>query len=180
MLVPKLDPSTGEYTYDSGKYLPIAAVGLGINHHCVATSTVGGSGAAVGGYDDAGESYRSLIPVNNIFDQRVGDNGKLRFILYARDSEWDKKMQQNQKNGIPLSMNEDEDEDEEQDKNVSSLIQVPLRRLSKPGHQVIIQESRPRQVAIGSSITILLQQSFQLRRHPAPLRHSIIMSLMTR
>ena len=71
MLVPKLDQSTGEYTYDSGKYQPIAATGLDINSHCVATTVVGGSGQGLGGYDDVGRfsSTVVLITIHDITDQ---------------------------------------------------------------------------------------------------------------
>ncbi|CAO1598679.1 hypothetical protein XANCAGTX0491_002439 [Xanthoria calcicola] len=69
-LIPKIGPSG--FTHDTGKYLPIAGVGLSINDRCVRPTDAGGRSR--GGFDSA------------------GDNGNLLMVLYAPGSEFAKRV----------------------------------------------------------------------------------------
>lgn len=79
---------TGAYTYDSARYIPIAAKELAINRHCVATSNVGGSGLGTRTSVNLFESTDPSSRTPYIVAQAT--TAKLRFILYAKDAEWDR------------------------------------------------------------------------------------------
>lgn len=59
-VLPGRNEMTGELSYDTGRYVNIAAMGLQINSHCVSTPAVGGLGNGVGGYVRTGKSSQNI------------------------------------------------------------------------------------------------------------------------
>ncbi|KAL8935765.1 MAG: hypothetical protein Q9216_005266 [Gyalolechia sp. 2 TL-2023] len=113
MLIPILRLN-GEYSWDTGRYKPIAEVGGRINSECVRPAVAGGRG--IGGMEFVGTSATErYISIENSQKLTVqsGDLNRMILVIYEPGSEWDR-----EKSSLPqgklISMDEQEEETDEE------------------------------------------------------------------
>ncbi|KAL9626928.1 MAG: hypothetical protein Q9204_006933, partial [Flavoplaca sp. TL-2023a] len=110
-LLPKIGPNG--LTWDTGKWKPIAEVGLSVNFHCVRPTVAGGR--ASGGLESAGthSDIRSFIR-HAAIDATTGDNGQMLMVLYSPTSEFAKRVAANP-DGVSTELRESEVEESSDD-----------------------------------------------------------------